>query len=144
MTGTIQRRGKGMERMRIKIAIGLILVFAGTSNISWGIVLGVYHLHVFGTLGLITVTLLSAFGALLLWLGKTLAAYPEYDLGPQICLLAFLGVVIGAATTCCDILLPRYGQICGLGKYFLGVIIGLCIAMFVCRFESVDPTPDDG
>lgn len=122
--------------MRTRIAFGLALVLAGTSTISWGVVLGFYHLLDYAALGLFIMVFLSVFGTLTFLLGKKLIAnYPEYDLGPQICLMALLGILIGAATTCCDIFLPQYNAIYGLGKYALGLIISFWIFMLTRRFE---------
>lgn len=125
--------------MRWGIALGLALVFTGTSIISWGVVLGVYHLFDDAALGIFIMVFLSVFGVLTFLLGKKLIAdYPEHDLGPQICLMAFLGIVIGLATICSDIFLPQYKFICLLGKYALSLVVVFWIAMLTRRFEDRD------
>lgn len=124
--------------MRWRIALGLALVFTGTGNISMGVTFGFLRfIDYLSAPGLAIVVYLSVIGVLTLFLGKrAIARYPEYDLGPQICLMALLGIVVGIVTACCGVLLPQYGAVCVFGQHVLVLTVLFWITMLVRHFKD--------
>jgi len=127
--------------MRWKIALGLALVFTGTGNITMGVTFGFLRFIDYPSApGLVIAAYLSVIGVFALFLGKrAIARYPEYDLGPQICLVVVLGIVISIVITCCNIFLSQYGVIRELCKYVLLLAVYIWIAKLAWHLGVNEP-----